>query len=374
MNLISFPERECAAAGQARPLRAIIRAKLVRLAAITAIFASMVALGLATTSNRVGSLTGNVHQISHLHDRTFWHSAWGAAFFGVAGLILGLLAAAQLSGGVTGPVSVFAKAAVDLTERPTDGEFPTGHRIVELNQFATALNRLLAAQRARLTELCEMSDNLMHDLNTPLANIRNEAELALDGERDATEALSRIHESSDYLLGAVETNARISSYAADLSNADAERLDFTAVVSQSTALYAFTAEAKGVVLAQEGLDGTHYVNAPLAKLQQLVGNLLDNAIKFTPKGGTVTVRLESDAESVTLTVADSGIGISANDLPRIFNRHFRADTSRHERGFGLGLALVKSIVDGCGGDIACASEPGRGTTFTVRLPAAAVVV
>ena len=71
---------------------------------------------------------------------------------------------------------------------------------------------------------------------------------------------------------------------------------------------------------------------------------------------------------------DSGIGISANDLPRIFNRHFRADASRHERGFGLGLALVKSIVDGCGGDIACASEPGRGTTFTVRLPAAAVVV
>ena len=138
----------CAAVGQARPLRAIIRAKLVRLAAITAIFASMVTLGLATTSNRVGSLTGNVHQISHLHDRTFWHSAWGAAFFGVAGLILGLLAAAQLSGGVTGPVSVFAKAAVDLTERPTDGEFPTGHRIVELNQFATALNRLLAAQRA----------------------------------------------------------------------------------------------------------------------------------------------------------------------------------------------------------------------------------
>ena len=104
------------------------------------------------------------------------------------------------------------------------------------------------------------------------------------------------------------------------------------------------------------------------RLRQVFANLLDNAIKYTPEGGSVTLRTSADDRTAVVTVADTGVGIGAEHLPRIWERLYRADASRSTRGLGLGLSLVKAYVQAHGGTVEADSEPGRGSVFTVRLP------
>ena len=103
-------------------------------------------------------------------------------------------------------------------------------------------------------------------------------------------------------------------------------------------------------------------------MRQVLANLLDNALKYARKGGTVRLRARADGETALLEVEDDGAGIPPEDLPRVFDRLYRGDRSRSERGLGLGLALVKAIVTAHGGSVAVESEPGRGARFTVRVP------
>ena len=104
------------------------------------------------------------------------------------------------------------------------------------------------------------------------------------------------------------------------------------------------------------------------RLRQVLANLVDNAIKYTPSGGQVTVSAAADGDSIRIDVADTGIGIAAHDLPRIWERLYRGDHSRAERGLGLGLSLVRAIVRAHGGTVDVSTELGRGSTFTIRLP------
>ena len=104
------------------------------------------------------------------------------------------------------------------------------------------------------------------------------------------------------------------------------------------------------------------------RLRQVFASLLDNAIKYTPEGGRVQIAVARDADTAVVTVTDTGAGIAAEHLPRIWERLYRADPSRTERGLGLGLSLVKAYVQAHGGQVEAHSEPGRGSTFTIRLP------
>jgi signal transduction histidine kinase len=114
------------------------------------------------------------------------------------------------------------------------------------------------------------------------------------------------------------------------------------------------------------------------RIREMLLNMVTNAIKYTPQGGTVSLNLEQDDESVTLSVRDSGIGIAPGDLPHIFERFWRADPARSRTGarpgVGLGLAITKWIAEAHGGSITVQSRPGRGSVFTVRLPKAPVTV
>jgi signal transduction histidine kinase len=110
------------------------------------------------------------------------------------------------------------------------------------------------------------------------------------------------------------------------------------------------------------------VTADRTRLEQVAANLIDNAVKYTPPGGRVEVEVRREADAAILRVRDTGPGIPADELPRIFDRLFRGDTSRAERGLGLGLSLVKAIVEAHGGKVEVSSEPGAGSVFTVRLP------
>ena len=237
-----------------------------------------------------------------------------------------------------------------------------------LRRLASSFNRLFAAQDVRLRELRDLTTNVLHDLRTPLTQISGDAESVCRGETDAAEAAERTLESCRTIIRLIDTNAEITRTNAGIQSVSAQNLDFGGIVSESVELFRPVAEMKSIRLAFRQADAPVPFRGHPDKLQRIIGNLIDNAIKFTGGGGSVTVELTSDDSRVVLSVADTGIGMSPETASRIFERFYRADESRHEPGFGLGLSLVKAIVDSYGGDIRCTSVPGKGSTFTVELP------
>jgi len=146
-----------------------------------------------------------------------------------------------------------------------------------------------------------------------------------------------------------------------------EPVPLAEVVTRAVDLYRDVADAKGVALGAVAPPDI-VVIADRTRLEQVAANLLDNAVKYTPAGGRVDVEVRRDAAAAVVEVRDTGPGIPGDELPRIFDRLFRGDTSRAERGLGLGLSLVKAIVEAHGGAVEVSSERGRGSVFTVRLP------
>jgi signal transduction histidine kinase len=147
-----------------------------------------------------------------------------------------------------------------------------------------------------------------------------------------------------------------------------EPLELSDVVRDAVSLYADVAEEKGVALETRCAPGV-CVSADRNRMRQVVANLLDNAIKYTPAGGRVEVSTALDGGEAVLTVTDTGVGIPPGERPRIWDRLYRGDASRSERGLGLGLSLVKAVVEAHGGRVDALSSPGAGATFVVRLPA-----
>jgi signal transduction histidine kinase len=138
------------------------------------------------------------------------------------------------------------------------------------------------------------------------------------------------------------------------------------IVARAVDLYRETAEAKGVALTARIWSDVR-VSVDRTRLEQVAANLLDNAIKYTPRDGRVEIAAGRDGDRAILRVSDTGMGIPADELPRIWDRLFRGDQSRAERGLGLGLSLVKAVVFAHGGTVSVDSEVGRGSTFTVQL-------
>src|SRR5262245_38417638 len=256
----------------------------------------------------------------------------------------------------------------------TDARVPvagagTGDAIGELielfNLMIDRIEGVVAAMRGAL-------DNVSHDLRTPLTRLRGTAELALASAPDVEryrEALALCVEESDRVLVMLNTLMDISEAESGVMQLRREPVRLTDVVERVVDLYRDVADAKDVTLdVTDGSGGDVTVNADRTRLEQVAANLIDNAVKYTPAGGRVDVMAGRENGNAILRVHDTGPGIPADELPRIWTRLFRGDASRAERGLGLGLSLVKAVVEAHGGTVAVESETGQGSTFTVFLP------
>ena len=233
----------------------------------------------------------------------------------------------------------------------------------------TELKRLEQVRR-------EFVANVSHELRTPLTAIKGYTETLRDGGlRDparAAEFVEVIHRHAGLLAALIEDLLDLSSVEQGQARLDLRRVSLRDVVAQAETVTRKTASERGHAVTLSLPRDLPDVVADRDRLAQVLINLLDNAVKFTPEGGRIEVAARPSAGRVVVSVADNGVGIPPEDVGRIFERFYRVDRSRDRRegGTGLGLAIAKHLTQAMGGSIEVESRPGSGTTFRISLPAA----
>ncbi len=240
----------------------------------------------------------------------------------------------------------------------------------EIDQLAVTFNGMLAQIEAVLSGMKEVNDNIAHDLRSPITRMRGMAEVTLAGQPEAQDyqmALARVIEECDRLLGIINTMLDISEAEAGIARLKMTKLDLSEMVRDVTDLFSPVAEGKHINLTARATDPL-LICADARKLQRILSNLMDNAIKYTPDGGSVTISSSATDEEACIVVEDTGLGIADTDLDHIFDRFYRAEKSRSEPGSGLGLSLARAFVMAHGGTIKVKSSIEKGSQFIVTLP------
>ncbi len=264
------------------------------------------------------------------------------------------------------------KNVSDAADRIKSGDWSTRvkptHESRELLLLEDAFNTMCDQNEKTLTELKTLTDDIAHDLRTPLTRLRTAAEFAAMGGELKRPLPEMLFEQSSDMLELINTMLEISQTGCQLDRTPREDIDLCVFLRETADLYSTVLDDQDLKLTFDLPEVPVPFSGHRGRLQRLMGNLLDNAIKFTPSGGTITISLARTDSGIVLRVADTGCGISDADLPHVFRRFWRSDSSRSLPGNGLGLALAKAIVTSYAGTIECASTLGRGTTFTITLP------
>jgi signal transduction histidine kinase len=294
----------------------------------------------------------------------------------VLSVTLGLIAALSALGGfffarrALGGVEEVTRTANEISKGAFERRVDVKGRGEEIDTLAETFNRMLGKIEILIKGMKEMTDNIAHDLKSPITRIRGLAEAALTGSnspKDFELMSGSIVEECDRLLIMINTMLDISEAEAGVAKLAIDEVDMAQVVRDACDLFQPVAENNQVRIIQKPTENAA-ISGDKMKIQRAVSNLLDNALKYTPRGGTVTVSVEGEPNQVILSVNDTGPGISDRDLPRIFARFFRGDRSRSLPGTGLGLNLTLAIARAHGGDIKVTSLPGKGSTFIMTLP------
>jgi signal transduction histidine kinase len=291
---------------------------------------------------------------------------------GAVALMLSMTAGTFLSWRATRPLREVAHTARRiLDEDDPSARIPAPRGSGELAVLARQLNTLLDRNASHIRVLRETLDDLAHDLRTPLTRLRGTAELALrdDGNpADARSALADCVNESDRVLHLLEVLLDVSAAEGGALALRRERVDLGALATRAADLYREVAEQKGIAI-EKILPPLDPVEADPVRLGQALSNLVDNALKYTPEGGRVTIAIAAEPGAATLTVSDNGPGVPAAEREAVWRRLYRGDASRSQRGFGLGLTLVRAVAEAHGGSAAVDEAPGGGARFQVRIPA-----
>jgi heavy metal sensor kinase len=277
-----------------------------------------------------------------------------------------------LVGSALRPVDAIAAKATLITQHSLSERLPVVRTGDELERLADSLNHMIS----RLDEAFQSSKRFVadasHELRTPLTILQAELEnLAQDpGASPAfADRIGSLLEETARLSKIVEQLLALSRLDAGEARKETLQVDLAALAAGTADQMALLAEDRKITLTHSS-SGEVLVVGDRAKLKQVIVNLLDNAITYTPSGGTVRIEATESGVWSILEVADSGIGISAEAVPHVFERFFRADPARprHPDGAGLGLAIVRSICTAHGGQVEVESTPGKGSRFRIRLP------
>lgn len=297
------------------------------------------------------------------------------AMVGAAALFVSIGVGTLLAWRATRPlraVSDTARRILDTGDLAARVPAPDGRG--ELAELVRQLNTLLDKNAAHVKVLRETLDNLAHDLRTPLTRLRGTAELALQDGGDPGEAriaLADCVDESDRVLHLLETLLDISAAEAGALKLNLDRIDARTLIERAADLYREVAEEKRITVTVDA-PAPAEVQADAIRLGQAVINLVDNALKYTPDGGRVELSARAQPGGVALAVTDNGPGVPMEERDAIFRRLYRGDASRSQRGLGLGLSMVKAIVEAHAGTVTVDDAPGGGARFTVTIPTAPV--
>jgi signal transduction histidine kinase len=251
-----------------------------------------------------------------------------------------------------------------------DEKIPTTGSGDELDELAATLNDMLVRIAGGVDRMRRFSGNAAHELRTPLNALRSRLEVTLEQPRDAEEVRKALAETAQEVEGlahVVNSMMRLAQSETGLAPEQKIPVDLSSLLHEVSDFFAPLAEEAEVTLELQVGSGVEIPGDP-AWLHELFANLLDNAIKYTPAGGRVQVRLSSEEGILSVEVADDGVGIEASDLPSIFQPFHRVGNRSEAPGVGLGLPIAREIARAHGGELQVESRIGEGTTLTVRLP------
>jgi heavy metal sensor kinase len=292
--------------------------------------------------------------------------------FGGLILIIGLGGGRWLVGRALRPISEISSTALKISAGDLSQRINVAEAESELGQLASVLNSTFARLESAFAQQKQFASDAAHELRTPVSVILTQTQTALNRERDAEsykQAVEACQRAAQRMRKLIESLLALARFDAGQEILKRQQFDFSKTVADCAELVKPLAAERNVkiLIESEPMEFT----GDSERLGQVVTNLLTNAVQYNQPNGEVRVKLESSGGLAVLTVADTGQGIAAADLPRVFERFYRGDQSRTGAGnAGLGLAICKVIVEAHSGTIEVSSEENAGTVFTVRLPAA----
>lgn len=259
------------------------------------------------------------------------------------------------------------QAAEEIAQGSYDRRVEIKGRYREIERLGTTFNKMLDRIQILLRSMKEINDNIAHDLRSPLARIRGIAEMTLMDEKsinDYKEMAINTIEECDSLIDMINTMLDITEAEAGVNGTTDEDFDVVSIVSDACELFRPIADQNGIELTSSLPEALPFQGSK-KKMQRIVTNILENAIKYTPEQGRVALSATAENGKIQIVFNDTGVGISADDLPHIFERFYRCDRSRPQGGVGLGLCLAKAYTEAMNGFINVTSAVNKGSTFTL---------